>query len=125
MSLSWPEKKLISVRGTLVERQIFGRFSFPSFHDRFCRPVSMTTWPKRYVGANDAGREGGEETEQRRRDEVCTGPDERPANICIARRGFAENQCAADRMDVFEKNISVQGAYKVIQKRPSLAIRIE
>lgn len=33
-------------------------------------------------------------TTEQRRDGVCTGPDERPANICIARRWFAENQCA-------------------------------
>lgn len=74
MSLSWPEKKLISVRGMLVERQIFGRFSFPSFHDRFCRPVSMTTWPKRYVGANDAGREGGRRQNRDGETKCAPGP---------------------------------------------------
>lgn len=49
--------------------------------------VSMTTWPKRYVLGEKE--DDDDRTEKRR-----TGPDERPANICIARRWFAENQCA-------------------------------
>ena len=87
VSVSCAEKKLISIRVRQSNANIW-TFLFSFVPGPSCRRYPWRRGSKRYVRVND---DRGTEGETRER--ACTRPDERPANICIARRVCGKPVC--------------------------------